>query len=395
MPEPISAQVAAETQTPPASPPAQTPPASPTPTSPSPTPTPAAAATAPAQTAGTPGAPPSAPASPSWLASLRDKGFDLGNDEASALGKIAELHGNYSKLAPIMPYVQQYMQHAPKFNEFLAGQQKQPASPPDANAPFYQKYWNPPEFNPAWERMLEVDGAGNIVAKAGTPPDVLPKYMAYQQFRRDQSDKFLSNPHEYLKDTITHLAREEAQKIVQAQFGQVETRNVVQDFMQQNENWLYDRDGSGQPIKQQVFNSNIGQWVEVPRLSQWGQAFTKYVQDEAEYQQQMGVPQDIKRQRDMAMVRLERDYAVFKLNNPNNGATGTQTAIASTPTPNPQAASNLAFLNANNPAANITPPNGNSTPAPAGPTTRRNFVDMLRDNFKRKGITDEVLNNSN
>lgn len=395
MPEPISAQVdaanatppAPTTQTPPPSPPAPTPSAA-TPPTPSSTPAPPA----------TPGAPttPAVPQVPSWLSSLREKGIDLGNDEAGALGKLAELHGNYNKLAPLVPYVQQYMQHAPAFSKFLADQQKAPAPAPDANAPFYAKYWNPPEWNPAWERMLTTDASGNVTTVPGAPPELVPKYLAYQQFRKEQAEKFMSNPHEYLKDTISHLAREEAQKIVQQQFGQVDTRRTVSDFMEQNSNWLHDRDAAGQVVMQSQFNPQTGQYVQIPKLSQWGSAFAEYVREEANYQAQNGLPQDVTRQRDIAMHRIRGDYAVWKMQNPTNGVTGTPTAPApSAPAMTPQQLANQNFLQQNNPAAGIPPAGGNSTPAPAGPTNRRNFNDMLRDNFKKKGITDEVLINSN
>lgn len=384
MPEPISDQVAAQDAV-------ATPVSAPAPT---PTPTPAATP-APVSTTSTPiaaAATPSTPVQPSWLSSLREKGIDLGSDEAGALGKLAELHTNYSKLAPIAPYAQQYVQHAAEFSKFLAERQKAAAPAPGPDAPFYSKYWQPPEFNPAWERMLDVDANGNIVAKAGTPPDVLPKYLAHQQFRKEQAEKFLSNPHEYLKETISHLAREEAQKIVQAQFGQVDTRRSVNDFMQQNESWLFDRDASGQAVTQSQFNPHTGQYEQKPKLSQWGSAFANYVREESEYQAASGMPQDINRQRDVAMAKIQRDVAIWKLNNQGNGAaTGTPTAQA--PPVDPQQAANQRFLQQNNPAAGIPAAAGNSTPAPAA--GKRNLADMLRENFKRKGITDEVLINSN
>lgn len=402
MPEPISAQIdAANAAAAPAPTTPSTPPSTPTP---SPTPTPSAAtpstpaASVSAASASTPGAPttPAVPQVPSWLSSLREKGIDLGNDEAGALGKLAELHGNYSKLAPLVPYVQQYMQHAPQFSKFLAEQQRAPAPAPDANAPFYSKYWNPPEWNPAWERMLTTDASGNVTTVPGAPPELVPKYLAYKQFRAEQAEKFLQNPHEYLKDTISHLAREEAQKIVQQQFGQVDTRRTVSDFMEQNSNWLHDRDQSGQVVMQAQFNPQTGQYVQIPKLSQWGAAFADYVREEANYQAQNGLPQDVSRQRDVAMHRIRGDYAIWKLNNPTNGGNGTPTAQApAAPAMTPQQAANQIFLQQNNPAAGIPPAGGNSNPAPAGPTTRRNFNDMLRENMKRNGITDEVIRNSN
>ncbi len=392
MPEPISSQVDAAQAQAPATPDVsiqQQPSAPSTPSQPALSNDPASSGTAAQPT-------PVVPAVPSWLSGLKEKGIDFGSDEQKAIERLAEFHKNYQQIAPIAPYVQQYMQYAPQFSKFLAEQQRaqqKQQQPDDPNAPFYKKYWNPPEYNPAWERMITRNADGSLSAVPGAPPDVVPKYLAHQQFRQEQADNFLKNPHEYMQETIQTLARQEAEKIVNERFGQVNTQQTVSTFMSQNENWLYDHDQSGRAVMASQFDAQTGQYKQVPKLSQWGQAFTDYVRQEADYQQRAGMPQDIARQRDMAMAQVQRDFAVWKLNNANNGNTGTPTAPA-VPV-NPQQVANDRFLAQNNPSAAVPMAQGNSSPAPAQPPNKRNINDMLKQAFKQKGITDEVLLNGN
>lgn len=386
MPDPISSTPETPTtppaaQTPPPSQPSQTPPPAQTqPSQPQPAQPGAATQTPPAAT------PPAAPTTPSWLSALRERGVNIeAADENAAIEKLGEIYGNYQKLVPMAPYVNTYMQNAAKFAQWQAEQQRSSQQQPGQQKPWYADFWNPPEYNPAWEQMIQQDAQGNFVPVPGAPPDVIPKLLAYRQFRKEQAEKFLSNPAEFIAPIVRHLAKEEAQNLVQDQFSQRQAQSSSAEFVQQNMNWLYEKDPNGNVKQTQVFNPSTGGFTAVPQLSQWGQAFAKYAKEESEYQARAGLPQDVERQKQIALAHVQRDYLLSQMSHQ-------QPAAPVAAPPNPQAAANQQFLQANNPPAAIPPTNGNTVPAPAK-VSRGTFEQQLRKNFKQKGITDETLVN--
>ena len=329
------------------------------------------------------------PQPPSWLNSLREKGVDLGvQDEGAAIEALGNLYKNYSQVAPLAPYVSAYVQNAQKFAQWQAEQQAASAKPATAETPWYGEMWNPPEYNPAWERLITQDAQGNLVPAPGAPADVIPKFLAYRQFRQEQAEKFMANPFEYMAPAIKKLAAEEAQRIVNGQFGDRDTKSSVSQFISQNSNWLYEVDANGVPLKQQVFNPMSGTYVESPKLSQWGQAFTRYVQQESEYQAKAGLPQDVNRQREVALALVQRDAAIAQM---QQMLPKTPNQPAQAPV-DPQVAANQQFLQSSNPPAALPTPNGNTHPAPRT-VKRGNLIEEMLAEMKRNGVTSETLNN--
>src|SRR5947209_14719129 len=155
----------------------------------------------PAAPTATPGAQPAAPTADEWV-SLRDEakkaGLDLSNhaDDESAFRYLiqtvqgaAQLQARARELEQFAPYAQTYAQHGPAFQKWLAEQGVAPAA---KQSP---KHWNPPEFNHAWNQLITTDPAtAEVKLRPGAPPEVLPKYLAYQQYRRDFGDRLLSDP---------------------------------------------------------------------------------------------------------------------------------------------------------------------------------------------------------
>ena len=328
------------------------------------------------------GASVAAPTQPSWLAQLRETGVDLGTeDEKAAMQLLSQLYKDRQQLAPIAPYVSQYMQHASDFAKYMEQQRSQAAPAPTQDDPWHKKYWNPPEFNQGWERLITQDVNGNLLPAPGAPPDIVPKYLAYRQFRAEQADKFMSNPYEFMAPAIQHLARQEAEKLVEERMKRQSEQQSSLQFVQEQSNWLYEKDQNGQTKQQMTFNPQSGTYTQTPMLSQWGQAFASYVQQEQVRQQRYGY-MDIEEQKRNAMALVQRDFAVAQLNELK--------AKSGSPAISPQQVANDQFLAANNPAASVAPMGGNAVAHP-GQVTRFNLAEALRQNFKSNGITDDVL----
>src|SRR6516162_4923488 len=159
----------------------------------------------------------------SW-SSIRDEakalGLDLSGhqDDESALrymvqsmNGIAQQQARLRQLEQLLPYAQAYAQHGAAFQDYLRSQQRgqKPAGP--------AKFWDPPEYDASWLQMIERDPAtGDLKLKPGASPDILPKYLAYDQYRRGFGEKLLSNP----VDTLTPLIQEIAAQVTHNYYQQ-------------------------------------------------------------------------------------------------------------------------------------------------------------------------------
>lgn len=405
MPDPVSAAVETPSQatpsTPAAAPATPSAPAAPSSASPAvaqgaaPSPPPGSGAAAPSSpdAGGTP--PSGASQQPSWLQQLRQGGADFGADEGSALRNIQQLYADVQRMRPLAPHVAAYMQHAPAFTKYLQAQQapQQPAAgAPPTDSPWHAKYWKAPEYNPAWEKSLIRDGAGNIMLAPGTSPDIVAKMQAYRSYVDEQVGKFTQNPYEYMAPAIEDRATAIATRIVEERLARQQDTTSSKQFVAENQSWLYDVDPqSGQPRQASTFNPSTGQYQVQPALSQWGQAFAHYVQGEDAKQRSRGYV-DVEEQKRNAMALVQRDYAVQQLRLQQSGGVS-PAAMAPPNGKTPQQLANEAFLANNNPPGGVQ--RGNSVPLPEVPVTKQNLVDMLRQNFRAGGITDEVLQNEN
>jgi hypothetical protein len=330
-----------------------------------------------------------APAQPSWLSQLRESGVDLGTeDESAARTQLAQMHKDWTQLRQLQPYLTAYMHHAPKFTEWLTQQQAaaKPAPTPGqpSNDPFWKPYFNPPEYNPAWEKQIVRDDKGNLMPAPGAPADVVARYQAYQQFRQDHAERFLQNPHEYMAPTIQHIAKQVAEQLIRDQLSQRDNQSSNREFLQQNSAWLYELDATGQPKTTPTFNPMSGQMVQGPVLSQWGQLFQKYAKDRQSYQQQAGYAFDERDMKDYALAMVQRDYAIHMARNPQ--AATPPPGAPGVPAKTPQQAANDAFLKNNNPPAAQPGTNGNTVPKPVE-VNRMNLEQVLAERMKGIGIS--------
>lgn len=368
--------------------PASTPPATVgAPTTPSGPPS-SGAVSAPPGSPAAPGTP--APAQPAWLSSLRESGVDFGTaDEKEVLQRVAQMHRDLQTIRPLAPYVDQFRQHAPAFQQYLQSLNKPAAAVPEAEKPWHAKFWNPPEYNTGWMSQVKQNEDGSLVPLPGASPDIPGKILAYQNFRREQAEKFMSNPATFIEPIVRHLAREQAQELIQQQMRRRDDTQSSQAFVQENQSWLYEIDPATKMVKQQQqFDPSTGQYTFKPQLSQWGQAFGHYVQQEAQRQGSRGY-QDIEEQKRNAIAFVQRDYAIAQLRAHQSSAAP---ANPGAPQLTPQQIVNQQFLQGNNPPAGIPATGGPTAPAPELPPSREKLADFLRKNFVASGITDQHIN---
>ena len=373
----------AVTETPAPAAPASTP--SPAPvtesvSSPPPTTTPSDTGSTPTASTGA-----SAPATPSWLDGFRSQGIDLGSDEAAARTRIADAIQRQAQLEPMMPYVQSYMANAQRFSQWMQqqGQERQQPHPgqPQQQAAWWSEYWNPPEYSQSWERLVQRDPqTGAVVPAPGAPPDVVPKFLAYQQYRAEQAERFLQNPFKFMEDGIRKLIRDESSLIVNNQLGQHSDAQTSQRYVEQNAAWLYDRDDVGNVKFTQVFNPMTGQQVRTPVLSRYGEVFRAGIEEKAAEQNRRGY-QDVNEQRLYAEQRVqlaEMQDRLHWLQQGGGAVAGGAPAVT-------QQSANAAFLAKNNPPSNVPPTTGN-TNAASPPVTRKNLREQLAADMAAAGF---------
>lgn len=287
--------------------PAAAPAASPPPSAPAPSPSsPPAASSAPAPQSsggtaagsgsGLSGQPASAaPAAAQWTGvrdALRGYGLDPASfaDDHAALAALVNGYQQARQYAPMIPKVQDYLQHADQFGGWMREQEAARAkAEAEKNA-----WWKAPQFDPSWERFLQRDATGQIVATPDAPPGIVDKFRAAQAHQRDFLQKFAFDPMAQIKPGIEQVAREIAEKIVAEKLGGYQVNNQAQTFIQENSGWLHSRDDQGR-----LLADAQGQ----PLLSEWGQRFQGYL----ERATKMGIT-DYEARKDFALTAVQRDY---------------------------------------------------------------------------------------
>ena len=327
---------------------------------------------------------------PSWLDQLRAQGVDVPQDERAAMQALAQQYRDLQTLKPLSPYVSSYLSEAQQYNAWKQQQQAAAQARQAEDKPWYAQFWNPPEYDPQWRNLVRQDEQGNWLPVPGAPPDVVPKFLAAQQFRTREAEKFLSNPHTYIEEPVKLLARQIAEETVQKHLAGYKETISANQFTQEHAPWLYEHDERGGIRQSQVFDPGSGRYVSQNVLSQYGQQFRDFAAQEAERQRSRGYT-DIEEQKTNALTRVQLNYALAQLAQLQAGGAPApaQTAPAQAPATSARQAANQAFLQKNNaPAARSA--GGNSAIAPT-PVTRQNLQQELRNRFKANGISDEAL----
>jgi len=302
---------------------------------------------------------------------LRSQGINLpdGLDDQAIVRQLGQSYqqaqqyqNQVRQLEQYAQYGQAIMPHWDKFQGWLQEQNSaaQAKQQKDAQAPWYSKWHNPPEYNQAWDRLIERDPVtGQLRVVPGADPTILPKYTQYQAYQRQTAEKLLANPYQFFEEPIRHIAQEVAEKIAKQNLTSYQDNLFSDNFVQQNASWLVQKDQSGRAVS----------------LTPEGQAFRGFVL-EAE---QMGV-KDVRAQQHYATRMLERELALQNLQKNGNAQTGDD--------------KKQAYLN-QAAGANHVPGQSGSIQIKNGSATTQNpsltLPERLRQAFESSGITDKNL----
>lgn len=235
--------------------------------------------------------PPSAPAG--FREQLRGLGVDLSSlpDDNAALAQVAALYQAAPQLRQLAAVGQQVY---PFLSEFQAWREQQArAAQQPAQAP--PSWWKAPDYDPRWQTQLTRDPAtGQIIPVQGADPAIVQKYHQWMEHRQTFLDKFAQNPIDAIAPGIKELVQGMIQPMLQQTAQQQAEERRAEAIVQQNADWLHERDANGQPVRDQ-FGNRV--------LSVWGQRYAGYVQQA----QQMGVV-SAQQAHQYAMGFVERDF---------------------------------------------------------------------------------------
>lgn len=201
----------------------------------------------------------------------------------------------------------------------MAAQQRQAVAAPAAKP--LNALWNPPEFDARWNSLVRSDEKGVPSLVPGAPAEILPKYLAYQQYRQAFAEKFLSNPEETLLPLINSAADERAREMVRKEFETRQEQHYIQTFVSDNSSWLHARDAHNQAI----LNPQTGR----PVLSPAGQRFQQYVVQA----NGMGIS-NVQQQEQYAKTALQRDILLAQQQPAQAAANAQQQVIDANRRPN-------------------------------------------------------------
>jgi hypothetical protein len=291
-------------------------------------------------------------------------------------------------------YGRQVVGNWPAVQQFLQQQAQQQAggagggaAAPGKDEPWFKEFWQPPDWNPAWEKLILRDGSGNMVPAPGAPPDIIQRYTNYQQFRQQQVEKLMQNPFEFFQPAIVKLARQEAEKLSKETLSRHTDTQFANDFIAKNSDWLYAADPN---TRQPLFDPVSRQ----PVLSEWGTRF----RDHLTMLQQQGMT-DVRAMQHWALQATQRDYLIAQQQAAGQpgaaqAAGAGSSAAGGTPSQpaSPRQTANQQFLQTV-PGAQHNP---NVGPAGANGTTPANQVGLslaerLRQKFSAAGVKDSDI----
>lgn len=155
-------------------------------------------------------------------------------------------------------------------------------------------------FSESDRSWLTTDSTGNVVAQAGAPSDVLPRFHAHQRSQAEFFRSFAQDPGKYLSPLIQAEAKKIAAEEYQALSGKQSAQASVQQIIEQNRNWIYEQDpGTGQ-ARVDTFGR--------PKLTEAGSLYAGFT----ERLQSQGV-QDPQAQHEIAQQMVIGHYAAKQL----------------------------------------------------------------------------------
>lgn len=105
-----------------------------------------------------------------------------------------------------------------------------------------------PEWNPAWNQLIVVGPDGRPSLVAGADPSILPKFIAYQEYRSRVADALISQPEKVIGPLVERAAAEVARKQVEEYAAAQGAQAYVDKVIRENTSWLHQRDENGNVI---------------------------------------------------------------------------------------------------------------------------------------------------
>ncbi len=227
---------------------------------------------------------------------LRNYGLDQNflsqfSDDHQALQYLVGAHRQREELSQLAQYGRQYMQHADQFQAWMRTQQEAQ----QAQQAQQQAWWKAPEYDPSWASKLTRDPAtGEIRATPGSDPALVQKYLAWVEHQRGFLDRFSQDPIKAIAPGVEEIARQVATQMIQQHLGGYQQQTQASAIIQQNADWLHQRDQQGQVQR----DPRTGQ----PALSEYGRRYAAYVQQA----EQLGI-RDVQAQHNYAVGFVQRD----------------------------------------------------------------------------------------
>jgi hypothetical protein len=150
---------------------------------------------------------------------------------------------------------------------------------------------------------------------------------------------------------------------------------------------------SGQPKQTIGIDPTTGQQRMYNVLSPWGQRYGQYVKQIESKQQSRGY-NDIEEQKELALTYVQRDYALWQIQQGQQTPAAPVAAAPAAPAAapkTPQQLANDAFLNRANPPGK-KPGAGAVNPAPVV-VNKRNIAQVMREELLAAGMNDGTLRN--
>lgn len=303
---------------------------------------------------------PQAPAA-AWRGILdvgRERGFQFDptvTNDQQALDYLLRQAGQVRQQDAYAQLGQQLAPHTAKIQQYLR-QQGQPAQPATPT----RQPWEAPEFDKRWGSLVDQDPTtGLYTSKQGVPHEIAQKVNAYVEWK----DKYDANPAAVLNQMVEAKATEIAQRIYQQQSGVQQREASINQIVQENHSWLYQRGPDGN-----VVTDYQGRPMPTPH----GAAYIQQLQ----VVRNMGVTDP--RQQNQLAIQLVRGQLAEAAANAQHAPGGAQippTHLQAQPNVNP-----LQALSGQQRAA--TP--GATDPSTAGMSLR----EIMMAEMRREGVTD-------
>ena len=219
------------------------------------------------------------PPTPAWREVAGELGFNIPAeaDERVVLRQIMQGYSDgrraHQQLDRVTPYWSE-------IEQLIASRQQERDKPaPAAKAetgPWWSDFYKEPEFDPAWSTQIVKDLSGNLVPGPGAPPDVVQKYLHYEQHRQKVADDFTRNPYAFMEKGSRHLAREEAKAVMQEMLQERQEQEYINSVVRAPEmDWLWSRNDKGDHVRDMEGHRVLSQWGErhkqhIEKAYQWG-----------------------------------------------------------------------------------------------------------------------------